>query len=587
MLFGLYGALSVSICAPLFEQPDGLGMNDWDVHLFYYASVVESIVEYGQPPFWNPWYCGGNVLWQNPQVALLSPVYPLAAVVSLPLAMKITIVAHYWLGFVGAHVLLTRAIGLTFLPLVVLLATLVTASGALALHLAAGHAPFLAAGYLPWLAYCMVRAVQGSDVRYALGAGAAIALMVVNGGLHIVQMAVAAVGIFSLLAALARRRWRPLLLAATAAVASVAYSAPKLLPVASFVTSERFWDTRLPTLHPDAMTLEMLARAYLDRDQRPRPLLASQRQRWHEYGNYIGPLAAVLIVAALAFAPFRRQAHDHWLGLSLALTALLLLVLSAGEFHPLAPASLAARLPFFSSFRIPSRFTMVFIPFAAMTVAWTARVLSIQSRLPRPLLAVAALGCLWATIDLAVHSRGMLTGVFAEAPLFSPFQWGNGPRTLQIDGDADPYAPGSPMLRSLMNGRVLFNCYEPLQLRRTATPTGALVASADGATVLATDFTPNRVEFAVATGATPARVSLNQNVAEGWRSTAGPVDTALAADGLAVALPPGHEGTVAFVFTPPGLVEGTGIFVIALALSARLWRTLPDAPSSADLPSIG
>ncbi len=45
-------------------------------------------MEYGQLPFWNPWYCGGNVLGQNPQVALLSPVCPLSTVVSLALAMN-------------------------------------------------------------------------------------------------------------------------------------------------------------------------------------------------------------------------------------------------------------------------------------------------------------------------------------------------------------------------------------------------------------------------------------------------------------------------------------------------------------------
>ena len=75
----MYGVLSVIVCLPLFDQPDALGSSDWDQHLFYYGAVLKSVVEYGQLPFWNPWYCGGNVLWQNPQIALLSPVYPLTA----------------------------------------------------------------------------------------------------------------------------------------------------------------------------------------------------------------------------------------------------------------------------------------------------------------------------------------------------------------------------------------------------------------------------------------------------------------------------------------------------------------------------
>ena len=30
-------------------------------------AVVQSILA-GQLPFWNPWYCGGTVVWQNPVV---------------------------------------------------------------------------------------------------------------------------------------------------------------------------------------------------------------------------------------------------------------------------------------------------------------------------------------------------------------------------------------------------------------------------------------------------------------------------------------------------------------------------------------
>src|SRR5687768_14045443 len=107
-LCALYGVLSVVFCTPLFAQPLALGVFDWDQHLFYYGSVLKNVIEYGQMPYWNPWYCGGNVMWQNPQIAILSPVYPLAAVMSLQLAMKINNVLHYWLGFIGMHLLLTR-----------------------------------------------------------------------------------------------------------------------------------------------------------------------------------------------------------------------------------------------------------------------------------------------------------------------------------------------------------------------------------------------------------------------------------------------------------------------------------------------
>ena len=162
-LLAFYLVVSVAFCSPLFAQPLALGVNDWDQHLFYYGSVLKNVVEYGQMPFWNPWYCAGNVMWQNPQIAILSPVYPLAMVMPLQLAMKLNIVLHYWIGFVGAHLLMTQATGLMLQPLVVLLATIVTAAGATAIHLTAGHSVFLPGLYLPLLLYFLLRAIDGGQ----------------------------------------------------------------------------------------------------------------------------------------------------------------------------------------------------------------------------------------------------------------------------------------------------------------------------------------------------------------------------------------------------------------------------------------
>jgi hypothetical protein len=186
--------LSAVFCAPLFAQPMALGVNDWDQHLFYYGSVLKNVVEYGQMPYWSPWYCGGNVMWQNPQIALLSPVYPLALVMPLQLAMKINIVLHYWIGFIGMHVLLTRIIGITFAPAVIYLATLVTVSGAPAIHLRVGHSVFLPGFYLPLQLYFFFQAFKTGSWKYIFLSAATLALMVFNGGTHILPMSLAALG---------------------------------------------------------------------------------------------------------------------------------------------------------------------------------------------------------------------------------------------------------------------------------------------------------------------------------------------------------------------------------------------------------
>ena len=137
-----------------------------------------------------------------------------------------------------------------------------------------------------------------------------------------------------------------------------------------YVTGEYFWDTRNPTERPDLVTLDALKQTYLVPTQDVRGRLPMQRHGWHEYGNYIGPGSAIAIVCGFVWVLVRRSRADHWFGVSLAVTTVFLFLLSLGEFAAYAPANLAHYVPLFSSFRIPSRYTIPFLQFAALTLAW-------------------------------------------------------------------------------------------------------------------------------------------------------------------------------------------------------------------------
>ena len=569
----LYGLLSIFFCLPLFEQPQGLGSNDWDQHLFYYGVVLKNIVEYGQMPYWNPWYCGGNVLWQNPQIALLSPVYPLTAVMSLQLAMKVNIVLHYWIGFAGMHLLLTRAIGVTFLPAVIYLATLVTAAGGPAIHLRVGHSVFLPGFYLPLQLYFFFTAFKTGEWKYVLLASITMALMVFNGGTHILPMSVAALGSFAVFAAVGRRDWRPLAFFAMFGIAAVAYSAPKLLPVAQFVAGEQFWDTRNPIEKPDLVTLEIVEQTYLVPTQNVGPRLAMQRHGWHEYGNYIGLGSAVALAAAVFWALLRRSPSHRWFGVSLALTSIVLFVLSLGEFSPYAPAVLLQHLPLFENFRIPSRYTIPFLQFAALTLAWAFHSIVSRHGFAKPAQIGVAVLCLGAAAHLMVVNRWNLRGVFNQPPFDTTFRWRGGPREIATDQDSSAYVAGSPMLRSLVEHRAFFYCYESLQLLRASDPNRAHLFVDGTARVTDVSFSPNRIAFNVFGGPEPARVLMNYNWGPGWSSTAGPIE--LIGDRAklaAVTIAPGQTGRYEFSFTPPGLYAGIAICAAGALASAALWR---------------
>ena len=212
------------------------------------------------------------------------------------------------------HLLVTRVIGVTFLPAVIYLATLVTASGAPAIHLRVGHSVFLPGFYLPLQVFFFFQAFKTGEWKYVFASAMTLALMVFNGGTHILPMSIAALGTFSLCAAIARRDWRPLAFAALFGAAGLAYSAPKLLPVVQYVSGEQFWDTRNPTEKPDRVTLDMLKQTYLVPTQDVGARLPMQRHGWHEYGNYIGLGSAIAIALGLiwVFVPAVRERTVVW-----------------------------------------------------------------------------------------------------------------------------------------------------------------------------------------------------------------------------------------------------------------------------------
>jgi hypothetical protein len=557
---------------PILETGDRLGIEDWDVLLFYHGAVIKSVYEFGSLPFWNPWYCGGNVLWQNPQVALLSPTYAFAAFVPLALAMKLNIVVHYLLGFAGMHLLLTRAIGLANLPAVFFLACVFTLAGGPVFHLAVGHATFLPYFFLPWILFCLLRGIETGQLRYAAGAAGVSAIAVYNGGIHIAFMMAAALVCFCVMASLLRRDWRPIAMLAAVGTLAALLAAPKLVPATAFVRDARTVDARVIPPGADFMDRDMLMRAFLDPFQYRRLRFEGQNYGWHEYGNYIGPLGGVLVAASLVWILLQWRAwRELWVAAALALTAVVLLSIAVGEIGPYAPYALLRKLPVVSQFRVPSRYLVVFVLFAAAMIgsAWrhAAPALPLEAR------RFAAIVLVLSSCALAYWNHIQFEGVFTLAPLESSFRWLARPGEPAIDHVTEGLAPArSPMLRALVENRSIVRCYEPLRLSGDLAIGRPVVFADPGGQVGDIEFAPNRIAFRALAGPVATRVFLNQRFATGWSSDAGSmmVDPST---GLAyIELPPGAGGRFTFSFAPPLLVPSLILFTAGIALAAAMWR---------------
>jgi hypothetical protein len=570
-----YTGSAVYFTWPFLTSGTRLGVQDWDAILFHHASVLKSVYEYGQLPFWNPWYCGGNVLWANPQVPLLTPTFLFALIAPVAVAMKLNVLLHYLIGFGGMHLLLTRVIGLTWRPVVFFLAAQFVFAGAAALHLIVGHGTFLSYFHLPWLLFFFIRAIDTLAGRYVVAAAGVFAVGVLMGGLHVAFMAGVAMGCFAAAAAASRRQWRPLIVLALVATLAALFAAPKLVPFATFLSNPELVDIRFFVERSDRVTANMLQVSLLDGFQYPR-MTVDDQGAWHEYGNYLGPLGVPLIAGSfvwlVSLLPWSRA---QWLGASLAFTAAALFVLMLGDHGPYSPYMLLRRVPLLSQFRLPSRFTLVWVLFATTMVAWAGRTVAAESILGRRARALVAITLVASAGWLAHRNRFHMGGAFTQPPLASPFRLLSRPAAPVIDAATDGFAANSPMLRAMMDhNRAVLRCNEPLQLPGEVDPRQSIVFADTGVAVSRVIFGPRRIEFGVVSR-DGGRVFLNQRRAPGWASSVGPLSLDPRTRLAYVTVAPGAAGRVVLRYVPPGLFTGVALFAAGATLSALLWRRAP------------
>jgi hypothetical protein len=589
LAFAGYVGISLYFTYPLLASGAGLGISDWDAILFQHASLIKSVYEYGQMPFWNPWYCGGNVLWQNPQLPLVTPIYLFALALPLAVAMKLNIVVHYLVGFMGMHVLLTRVFKLWFAPAVFFLGTTFTLAGGPALHLVVGHATFLPYFYLPWILFLFLSALETGALRFAVGAAAGIALCILAGGIHITFMAAVGLGCFSLAAAALGRDWRPLALLATVGILAALLAAPKLVPMAEFVTYRDLVDIRYFVPAPDQVTSDILRHIFTDAYQYPRLRFRDQLYGWHEYGNYLGPLGPLLIVASFVWILIVRPRGDpNRIGVSLAITSVILFAVMLGEVGTYAPYALLRRLPLFSQFRLPSRYTLVFTLFAVAMVGDVFGVVTPErSGAPR-LRGFVSVILILAACCLAYWSRQHFAGAFPLSPLTSSFRLLARPGAPTINLEADGFTGDSPMLRAMMErNQAVLRCNEPLQLPGSVQSDKPIVFAEGTARISEIVFRPNRIRFGLLSRDAD-RVFVNQRYVNGWRSSLGPLTIDAATKLAFVRVPPGAATRVELSFVPPGLFSGLILLLTGLLVSFAIWRrTLPRAPeNSVPMPGV-
>jgi hypothetical protein len=171
---------------PLIRYPDKCGnLGDWDMFMAFYEAVRKTIVEYGQFPYWNPWHFGGVPLFANPQISVIGIETPFIVFFGTYYGLRLAMMFYVLAGSVGMWLLLgdyainhvSRFWGSLVFSL----------SGALALHVAAGHPVMITIVFLPWLLFFLRRLKKSENSALLFGFTAG---MLFNHSLHYVSLVV-------------------------------------------------------------------------------------------------------------------------------------------------------------------------------------------------------------------------------------------------------------------------------------------------------------------------------------------------------------------------------------------------------------
>jgi hypothetical protein len=566
--------LAVWVFAPFFADVRTMGFQDWDSQAAYrYVTVLA--LRHGQPPWWNPWFCGGFPAWGYAEGAtnFISPFAPLYFLFSFPLALRLEALAATLVAVLGAFLLAGR---FTRSPAWrALVGAMWILGSRWALQVASGHLWHLAYAWTPFAFYFFDRAV--AERRFALGgaAGAMLALMIYVGGIYPYPQTVLVLWLFAIGMAAATRSPRPLRTMVVAVFTSFGLAAPKLLPV--LATMRRF-----PRLieSDEAISLgslwTMLTAHQQGFDFYPHlPLRVFWV--WWEWGAYVGVAGGLALAAALAVGWSPRL-------VALKVAALVCVVLALGQGIWTA----LHRLPVFSSQHLPSRILFLAILLLALVLAaaadapwarWTGRHRWAE---------LAGLGvvCLYG-LDLAAVSRQATVAPFKlQVPDVPPaatfrqerFQHYRYRRPVVPDAIRDRYEwPAKIIYPSMLANTGMVTCYGvPLEFKSTVVGAdqpgypGLVFLTGAGQAALV-GWSPNALTVHVTGAGAGERVVYDTSFDPGWR-----VNGRAAEDrqGLvAGAVAPG-ESTVEIRYRPVGLVPGLALFALTLAVwgGALVWQ---------------
>lgn len=542
---------------------DAASLNNYrDSHplVQYEESARRTVLEFGQVPLWDPYYCGGMDGLGTPQSRYASPTFLLTLGIGTLRAEPVVVFLFLLIGLEGAF-RYARSRGATHLG-AGLAAPVFALSGFFAVAPALGWVHFMGFELVPWIAWGLRLAMRGSRLGLSTSV-LGLAWMVGFGGTYPAPM-MALFCAFEVGEALWNRRHdaKRLKLAASmallVAVLALGLAAVRLWPVVQTLTMAPRIIGGAPATTPTKILAGLIGRIKPD-----------DQGDFSMAGNY---LVGIFPVLAVVVGVARRRT------MALTSAAFLALWLAAGYAAKVSLFAALKGLPVYSTLRYPERFLVLFALTASALAALGITRLQALSRAREPIRVrgisisaprLRALGAIALTIAvtlLLANVGPLVTNQHVAAkgrPMVAP------PRELrqefhQARGTRWALANYGPMSRGVLS------CYDAYPVPQSPLLRGDLqneeyLAEADAGTVKRTFWSPNKIELDVDVQR-DTRLLVNQNWHPGWRSSVGSVASSLGL--LAVDVPAGkHHMVVRFL--PRSAVGGAMVSIVSLAV--LLW----------------
>jgi len=330
----------------LYTLGDGI---DHDVTYMFSGGFLNSL-KVGQIPFWNPWYCGGNVLFAYPHMELLSPLSLLMWIFGGVLGLKLRIFLAVFAALTGAY-FLSREFGLgrysSLIP-----AFIFALNGSTSLTQAAGQSWRLAFAFFPWILLFYLRTITNKDniIRNYILFVILIVFQYMDNTSYYFMYSLLFIGILTLIYTYTQRSLKPIKILGITLLLVMGLSAVRMIPMGMVYqeiprTIERFNPS-------DGISMSNLLKS-LTFAPHNEPnwewyfRLAPEMEMWYEYAYYIGWFILLCAIIGLPLL-WKKQKI-------LFLTGIFFFIYSLG-IHSIIPVFKFVNLfPVFSSQHMPTR----------------------------------------------------------------------------------------------------------------------------------------------------------------------------------------------------------------------------------------